>query len=174
MCFITVIEVSIAQTLNSAQTTSGNFETQTKPVYPSGRTIMSDMKVYNLEMYKQYLSGRKKQRTGIIVTGAGGGVAIIGAILSIIPDAGRTQISIGGIQVAENNGDNSSLRKAGVVMAVAGAATLSVGLPIMISGGKKKKQIFQDFKNKHYPIQQPSSYFQMNVYPNRAGIAYVF
>ena len=72
------------------------------------------------------------------------------------------------------NGDNSGLRTAGYVLLVAGGACLAVGLPIMIVGGKTRKQTLQDFKNQYYLSQQPSSYFQMNIYPNGAGIAYVF
>jgi hypothetical protein len=79
-----------------------------------------------------------------------------------------------GSYIIENGGDNSDLRTAGIVFMVGGAACLSVGLPVMIVGGKKKKQTIQEFKNQYYLSQHPSSYFQMNIYPNRIGIAYVF
>ena len=176
-CLIVVTSVCFAQnvvTRNSSQSTSRNLENQTKPAITSGRAIVADMKTYNPGMYWRYQSGKKMQRTGIIMTGAGGGVAMIGAILSIIPDGGRAEITIGGVPVAETRGDNSGLRKAGTVMLVTGTVSLSIGLPVMIVGGKKKKQTFQDFMYQHYYSQQSSSYFQMNVYPNRAGIAYVF
>jgi adenine/guanine phosphoribosyltransferase-like PRPP-binding protein len=56
---------------------------------------------------------------------------------------------------------------------VAGLVSLSTGLPVMIVGGKKKKQTFQDYKYQYYS-QYPSSYFQMSFYSNKIGIAYVF
>ena len=175
-CLIAVTSICFAQnivTRNSVQTSGRSLENAQKPVIPSGRVILADMKAYNPGMYSQYQSGRKKQRTGIIMTSVGGGCVMIGAIFAIVPDADRTQIKVGS-SIIETGGDNSGLRKAGTVLMVAGAVSLSVGLPVMIAGGKKKKQTFQDFKNQHYLSQQPLSYFQMNVYPNGAGIAYVF
>ena len=124
-------------------------------------------------MYSQYQSGKKKQITGIIMTGVGGGVLMMGAIFSMIPDAGSGEVKMGPY-IIETDGDFSGLRKAGPILMVAGAVGLSVGLPVMITGLKKKKQTFQDFKNQYYLSQQPSSYFQMNIYPGRLGIAYVF
>ena len=107
------------------------------------------------------------------MSGVSGRLIAAGAIFSILPDAdtGEVTISIFGIEIGE---DHSGLRKAGPILMVAGAVGLSVGLPVMIVGGKKKKQTFQNFKNQYYSVQQPPSYFQMNIYPNRVGISYVF
>ena len=116
---------------NAVQMTDRNRNNTEKPVIPSGRTILADMKTHNPGMYLQYQSGKKMQRTGIIMTGAGGGCVLIGAIFSIIPDADRTEITIGP-SVIETGGDNSGLRKTGSVLMVAGAACLSAGLPVMI------------------------------------------
>ena len=170
ICFAQVVV-----TPDSVQTVDMNLESAKKPVIPSGRIILAEMKTHNPEMFSQYNSAKKKQRTGIIMTSAGGGVFLIGAIFSIIPDFdGTGTVSVGPFKVAETDGNNSGLRTAGTVLMVGGAACLTVGLPVMISGGKKKKQTFQDFKNQHYVSQQSSSYFQMNVYSHRVGIAYVF
>ena len=173
---IVVTCVSFAQnnaTEDYVRTVDEKSENTKKYVRPSGRTILADMKVNKPAMYSQYQSARKSQRTGIIMTGAGGGVLVIGAIFSIIPDADNTTVSMGSY-VIETGGNNSSLCKTGVVLMVAGAACLSVGLPVMIVGGKKKKQIFQEFKDQYYFSQQPSSYLQMNLYPGRIGLAYNF
>ena len=124
-------------------------------------------------LFSQYQSGKRMQRTGIIMSGIGGGLIVTGGILSIIPDADRTNVTMGPY-VIETGGDNSDLRKAGPFVMAAGAICLSVGLPVMIVGRNKKNQTFQEFKNQYYLSQQPSSYFQMNIYPNRVGIAYVF
>ena len=163
---------------DTVQTSDNNFEAVKSPVFPSGRTILADMRTNSPAMYSQYRSAKKKQRTGIILTGAGGGVFVMGAIFSAIPDTeqGNASVSVFGIKIGDINidGNNSGLRTAGTVMMVGGAACLAVGLPVMITGGKKKKQIFQDFKNQYYSSQQPLPYFQMNISPNRVGIAYVF
>jgi len=163
---------------DTVQTSDNNFEAVKSPVFPSGRTILADMRTNSPAMYSQYRSAKKKQRTGIILTGAGGGVLVMGAIFSVIPDAeqGNASVSVFGIKIGDMNidGDNSGLRTAGTVMMVGGAACLSVGLPVMITGGKRKKQTFRDFRNQYYLSEQPLPYFQMNIYPNRVGIAYVF
>jgi len=175
-CFIAVTGVCFAQNIiaqDSVQTADTNFEKVTKPVILSKKNILTDMKAYNPEMYSQYRSGKKTQITGIAMIGAGVGFILTGAIFSNIPDTekGNVTVSIFGIDV---NGDHSGLRKARPVLMVAGVAGLSAGFPVMITGKKKKKQTLQDFKNQYYLSQPPSSYFQMNIYPNGAGIAYVF
>ena len=174
VCFIAVTGFCFAQnvvTQDSGQSMGNNLEKAKKPVIPSGRTILADMKANNPVMYSQYQSGKKMQRNGIVWTGIGGGIVIIGAICSVIPDTEGTTTM--GSYVFEGGMDNSGLRMAGNVMMVTGAVCLSVSIPVMIVGGKRKKHTFQDFKNQYY-LSQPSSYFQMNIYPNRVGIAYVF
>ena len=144
-----------------------------KTVIPSGRTILADMKTNNPILYSQYQSARKNQRTGIIVTGIGGGLTLIGTVFAIIPDSDNGTVTIGSY-VIETNGDNSGLRKTGVVLIAAGVTCLSIGLPVMIIGKNKKKHTFQDFKNQYYLSKQPSSYLQMNIYPDRIGLAFNF
>jgi len=145
-----------------------------KPVVISNRTVLANMKINNPVMFSHYQSGKRMQRTGIIMTGAGGGLAIMGAIFSILPDADRTTIKILWVFDVETNGDNSGFRKAGPVIMIAGAACLSAGIPVMIIGANRKKQTFQDYKNQYYLTQQYSTYFKMNIYQNKLGIAYVF
>ena len=174
VCFIAVTVSCLAQnvvTQDSVQSTDKNLENVKKPVIPSEKTILADMEANNPVMYSQYQSAKKLQRNGINWTGIGGGFVLIGAICSVIPDSDGTTTM--GPYVFEGDMDNSGLRTAGNVMMIAGAVCLSVSIPVMIVGGKRKKHTFQDFKNQYY-LSQPSSYFQMNVYPNRVGIAYVF
>jgi hypothetical protein len=174
--FVVVTGVCFAQnvvTQDFVQTTGKNLENAKKPVVPSGKTVLADMKTYHPAMYSQYQSAKKRQRTGIVLTGVGGGVIVMGAILSMIPDTDNGTVTMGSY-IFETDGDNSGLRTAGIVFMVGGAACLSVGLPVMIVGGKKKKQTIQEFKNQYYLSQQPLSYFRMNIYPSRVGIAYVF
>ena len=177
-CFIAVTGVCFAQnvvTQDSVQTADKNLGSRKKPVIPSGRIVLADMKTNNPVMYSQYQSGKKMQRTGIVMTGVGGGFVVIGAIFSIIPDGKEGTTTIGSyVFVNEGEVDNSDLRKAGTVLMVAGGTCLAVSLPVMIVGGKKKKHTLRDYKNQYYLSQQPSSYFQMNIYPNRIGIVYVF
>jgi len=177
-CLIAVTGVCFAQNVviqDSVQAADKNFGPAKKPVIPSGRTILADMKTNHPDVYSKYYSAKKKQINGTVWTGIGGGITVIGAILSIIPDGKKGTTTMGSyVFVNEGEVDNSDVRKAGVVIMVAGAACLSVSIPVMIVGGKQKKRTFQDFRNQYYLSQQTSSYFQMNVYPNRVGIVYVF
>ena len=159
-CFIAVTGVCFAQNVvmqDSVQTTGENLETMKKPIIPSGRTILADMKTNNPAMYSQYRSGIKMQKTGIIMIVAGGAIIYFDFAYFLISDMYQPHIST-----------------AVSTLFVAGAVVLSVGLSVMIVGGKKKRQTFQDFKNQYYLSPQTSSYFQLNIYPNRVGIAYVF
>jgi len=113
------------------------------------------------------------QRNGIVMTSVGGGLVAVGAIFSAIHDSDDGTFRLGSY-VFETDGDNSNLRNTGVVSMIAGAACLSVGLPVMIVGAKKKKQTLRDFKNQYYLSQQPLPYFQVNISPNSVGIAYKF
>ena len=156
VCFIAVYAVCFAQ----------------NTVIPSDRTILAEMKMYDPAIYGQYRSAKKMQMTGIIMSSVGGGFVVIGSLFSIFPDADRGQVTMRPI-VIQTNGDHRGWRKAGNIILATGATSLSAGLPMMIVAGKKKKQTFQDYKYQYYS-QQPSSYFQMSVYPNKIGIAYVF
>ena len=173
-CFIAVTSVCFAQNVVT-QDMDRNLGSAKKPVIPSGKTVLADMKANNPVMYSQYQSAKKKQKNGIIWTGIGGGVFLMGTLFAITPDGKDGTFTMGPyVYVNEGEVDNSGLREAGHVMMVIGGACLAVSIPVMIVGGKQKKRIFQDFRNQYYLSQPPSSYFQMNVYPNRIGITYVF
>ena len=176
MCFIAATNVCFAKnvvTQDSVQTEDKKLENVKKPIIPSGRTVLVDMKTHNPDMFSQYQSARKKQRTGIILTGIGGGLFLAGAIVSVLPEDANGKINMWPY-VYETDAEKRALRTVGVVYMVGGATCLSVGLPLLIAGGKNKKQIFRDFMDQYYFSQQPSSYFKMNIYPNRVGVAYVF
>ena len=172
VCFITIAVVCFAQNV-VRQDSVQNLENAKKPIIPSGRIVLADMKTHNPVMYSQYQSAKKKQKNGIILTSIGGGLILTGAIVSILPEDANGRIKMGPY-VYETDQDKSALRTVGVIYMVGGTVCLSIGLPVMIVGGKKKKQTFQDFTNQYYLSQQPPSYLQMNFYPNRVGIAYVF
>lgn len=156
---------------DSVKIMDNNLESAKKPVVLSNKALLTEMRINNPAMYSQYRSGKKMQRTGIIMTGIGGGIFVMGALFSIILDFEGGEVSVNSFVISR--GDNSGLQTAGNVLMTAGSVCLLAGLPVMIIGGQKKKQTFQDFKNQYYSKQQ-SSYFQMTVYPNRIGIAYVF
>lgn len=174
--FTMISNVCFAQNVvrqDSVQTTEKTMVYANREVKPSGRFSLATMKTLDPMLYSQYQSGKKMQVTGIILTGVGGGVTMLGALFSILPDADRGEITIGG-SVIETDGNNEDLRKAGPVLMIAGAACLSAGIPIMVVGVKKKKQARRDFMGQYYSPRQASSFLQMNVYPNSVGIAYVF
>jgi len=171
--FVVLTSACFAQNVGT-QDSDKNLGIAKKPVIPSGRTVVADMKANHPEMYSQYKSGKKMRTTGTILTGVGGYLFVLGTVYSFIPDTdGDTTFMLGPVTTT-TDGDNSALRKAGPVLMVAGGISLAVGLPVMIGGGKKRKQTLHDFKNQYYLSQQPSPYFKMNVYSNRMGIAYVF
>ena len=165
-CFVAATGVCFAQNeviQDSVQTAVKKMAYAEKPVIPPGRIVLADMKAHKPEMYSQYQSKKKLQRTGIIMTSIGGGFVMMGAIFSVLPDAENGKVTIWPY-IFDTDGDNRGLRKAGPVIMVAGAVCLSVGLPTMIVNGKRKKQTLQDFKNQHYLPQQPSSsYIKRNI-----------
>ena len=50
---------------------------------------------------------------------------------------------------------------------------VGTGVPLMIKGGAKKRNAYHTFR-KEFPAKLTSSNFQLNLYGNGFGIAYVF
>jgi hypothetical protein len=129
------------------------------------------MKTYKPEIYSQYRTGIMKEISGIVVGAAGVGFIAMGGLCMIMPEGGSSYVSMGPFRVESDNGN---LKKVGPVLMAIGAVGLGVGIPLMISGGNKRKQILENFKSQHYSSPNSSAYFQMNLYSNGVGIAYVF
>ena len=171
--FIAVTGVCFAQnvvTQDSVQTTGENLENAKKPVIPSGRIILQDMKANNPALFTQYQNGKSQQRKGMILTCVGGGLIEGAAFAFIMSDITKNPSVLDGTVYY----DSTTWLITGVVMSSAGVVIGTIGLSNMFRGKNSKNRAFQDFKNQYYFSQQPSPYFQMNIYPNRVGIAYVF
>ena len=59
----------------------------------------------------------------------------------------------------------------GVTFAVAG---VGIGVPCIISGNKAKNRALDEYLRQFNAINPATPHFQINVYPNRVGLAYVF
>ena len=172
VCFIAITSGCFAQnvgTQDSDQTTVKMNNTN-QPVIPSGRIILQDMKANNPALFTQYQNGKKQQMTGMILACVGGGLIGGSAFAFIMYDITKNPSVFDGIAYY----DSTTWLITGIVMSSAGVVIGTIGLSNNFRGKNSKNRAFQDFKNQHYSSQTPSSYFQMNVYPNRIGIAYVF
>jgi len=105
------------------------------------------------ELYHQYMRGKKHTRTGWVLAGTGSAFATLGCYLANKDDMRGTIL--------------------GILYIEAGILCLVTSAPFFISGGVKKSRAVKEF-NRQYYSSNPSPYFQLNMYPDRMGIAYVF
>ena len=170
--FIAITNVSFAQNVvtQDSDRKMVNMNNTNQPVIPSGRIILQDMKANNPALFTQYQNGKHQQKTGMILTCVGGGLIGGSAFAFIMSDITKNPSVFDGTGFDDSN----TWSITGVVMSSAGVVIGIIGLSNMFRGKNSKNQAFQDFKNQYYLSQQPSPYFQMNIYPNRVGIAYVF
>ena len=171
MCFFAVTSVCFAQNddTQDSERTTVQLNRSNQPVIPSGRIILQDMKVNNPPLFMQYQNGKNQQRKGMILTCVGGGLIAGSALAFIMYDIAKNPAMLDVTLY-----DSTTWAVTGVVMSSAGVVIGSIGLYNMFRGKNSKNRAFQDFKNQYYLSQQPSPYFQMNIYPNIVGIAYVF
>ena len=145
----------------SVQTTTPETPAQASSVAqskPRPVNILTEMKVNYPEIYASYSSGKRMKTTGWVLTGVGAGAFFGGLAMCI---------------AGEEDGDDE-LIGAGVLVFLAGTASMCTGVPFLIVGGVKKKTALNRFNRQYYSAQPPAPHFQMNVYPNRIGLAYVF
>jgi len=98
------------------------------------------------------------QTAGWILTGTGIGSFVLG--LGVI-----------GVGAEE---DDDEIIGGGAVIMTAGIALMGAGIPILAIGGGKKRRALREFNRQYYSSESPSPYFQINMYPKRVGLAYVF
>ena len=115
-------------------------------------TILTDMKTYNPLMYSQYQSGKKLKTTGLILSCVGGAMAIVG------------------FEMRSTGYDRYFER----LLMVIGGGHIGAGVSSMIVGSSRKNRAIRNFSKYYYSLQQPASYFQLNLHPNNIGFAYVF
>ena len=172
VCFIAVTGFCLAQNVvtQDSDQTMVKMNNTNQLMIPSGRIILQDMKANNPVLFTQYQNGKNQQRKGMILTCVGGGLIGGTAFAFFMSDVTKNS------SVFDGTGydDSATWLVTGVIMSSAGVVIGTIGLSNMNRGKNSKNRAFQDFKNQYYLSQQPSSYFQMNIYPNRVGIAYVF
>jgi len=100
-------------------------------------------------LYNQYMKGKKHTRTGWVLFGTGGAFFTFGCYV----------------------GNKNAVL--GILSVEAGAFCLVASAPYFISGSIKRNRAVEEF-NRQYYSSNPTPRFQLNVYPNRIGIAYVF
>ena len=126
-------------------------------IKPKPDNLIEEMKYRDPELYSKYAAGKKTKTTGWIVSGAGIGIIAGGAVWAVM-----------GMKW-----DDSEVIKQGAIIAGAGAVITVVGIPIIASGGKKKKSAIEEYNNQYYS-RLSSPHFQFNLYPGRAALALVF
>ena len=129
--------------------TTANNRTQIE----SSGNLLTDMQTYSPALYSQYKSGKKSQTIGWILLGGGTGMVI------------------GGIACFA---DEFPLEALGATFLLVGTSCLVTSVPMLIIGGSKKSRAVGAFGRQYQLTQSVTPHFQMNVYTNRVGLAYVF
>ena len=108
------------------------------------------------QLYQQYISGKQMFGFGLAVSIAGEITAGTGAVIAIF-----------------NNMFNSRTPKESIVLLAIGGVCLTTGIPLIFKGVTKKRNAYNTFR-KDYPAKNQFSNFQLNLYGNGFGLAYVF
>jgi len=127
------------------------------PIVSSGN-LLNDMQTYSPALYSQYRSGKKMQTTGWILLGTGAAATFFGVVLLADADPVDDELYLYGT----------------TALTIAGIACLATSVPMLIIGGGKKSRAVGNFNRQFQLTQHATPHFQMNVYPNRVGLAYVF
>ena len=127
-----------------------NSAVKSKPV-----NTVAEMKVNYPSLYSQYSSGRKMVPGGLIMMLTG--IASLSVGIATLEDDP--------LQIGDDFG---------IPFVVLGAALTVTGFSIMLSGGIKQTRAVNEFNRQYYSSHSSSPSFQINVYPKRVGLAYVF
>jgi hypothetical protein len=95
-------------------------------------------------LYQQYRSGKKQKGWGTFL---------------VIVGAGLTGVGVG-VTITEGDGTGLAI----------GVLLLATGIPIIITGSKKKKSALNEYRIRY----SDTPHFQLNAHPNGLGLAYVF
>jgi len=113
--------------------------------------LLAKMMVNSPILFQQYQTGKNLATTGWILLGVGGGLSVFGSIWSLYED-----------------------EEEGSYFLVPGSLCIATSIPLLIIGGNKKKGAIRDFSRQYSDLSAPKPHFQINLHPNRLGIAYVF
>ena len=169
-CFITLTCTCFAQ--RTFKTENGQVETfdtsvsaQTVQMNNSGKKrpaelseVLADMEANNFTLFKYYKSGVKMVEYGRPLAIFGGCTFILG---------------MSGMLFSDDNYE-STMFLYGYISMTVGICTLGAGIPIWVVGNGKKNRAIRNFSKQYYSSQSLLPYFQINMYPNRIGLVYVF
>lgn len=129
------------------QTTEQTASVLNRTQIVSSGNVLEDMQTFNSALYLRYKSGKQLATTGWIFTGVGVACIVTEFIFW---------------------GDAEGIFLAG------GALFAGGGIPLLIIGNGRKDRALSDFNRQYYSSLPAKPHFQMKVYPNRVGLAYVF
>ena len=171
MCLIAITCTCFAQDTPVAEVSNPSPPDRTEPalspaapVFTYGAAqqrpvnILAEMRANYPDIYSRYQSGRRMKTAGWILTGTGIGAFIVG-------------IAAVGVAIEE---DDDEIGAAGAVCLVTGTACLAAGIPVLAVGSGKKRRALRDFNSQYYSTQSRSPHLQLNLYPGKVGLAYVF
>ena len=124
--------------------------------------ILADMEAYNYTLYKRYKSGVKMVKYGRPLAIFGGCVFILGMSGMLISED------------IKNESYANNMFVYGYLSMVVGIYTLGAGIPIWIIGSNKSNRAIGNFSKNYYSSQSHFPHFQINIYKNKIGLAYVF
>ena len=123
------------------------------PTYLQAKTVQAQMRANYPVLYSQYRIGVNFSRTGMILLGSGGTFCAAGLYMI--------------------NKDEIPALWFGIILVDVGVSYVITSVPFFVIGEIKKSRAFKEFNRLYYP-PKALPHFQLNVYPNRMGIAYVF
>jgi len=147
-----------AEPAQSAPVTIQTTPTQTRAQIASSGNLLTDMQTFSPALYNQYTSGKRTARIGNILLWSGCAMSLTGYLSILIT----------------NDSSNETMTIFGTVLSATGGICITAGIPLLIVGSSRKNGAIRNFNRQYYSSQPASPYFQMNVYPNRVGVAYVF
>ena len=160
MCFITLTHTSFAQATFTQATTVYAQTLQANTTMQSKSLIISEMQSNYPALYSQYMKGKKQTKTGWMLFSIGTPCLAFGSYMMYS-------------NINRNEGGAIVAMVVGLPYMYAGVSCLAISVPFFIIGGVNKNFAVKEFKEQYYS-SKASPYFQLNVYPNRMGIAYVF
>ena len=106
--------------------------------------VLKDMQTFSPALYLQYKSGKKLETTAWILSGMGVAGIVFGVLIDYPTMVAGSALFVGG------------------------------GVPLLIVGNGRKDRALSDFNRQYFSSLPAKPNFQMKVYSNRVGLAYVF
>ena len=128
----------------SVQTSSQTASVPNRTQIASSGNVVKDMRTFSPALYLRYESGKQLATTGWILSGVGVAGVITGVLLGYGECVAGGAIFVGG------------------------------GIPLIIIGNGRIDRALSDYNSQYYSSLPAKPHFQIKVFPNRVGLAYVF